>query len=231
MAKFSKDIHCKTCSLRANLFKFLTDEEMEIINDSRYEVSFNKGETIFKQGGPLTHIACITKGFAKIYLESPKNKNIILKVAKESELIGGPGFQVDNRHHFSVSAITDTKACFIDIGAFEQMLKVSMPFSMEFIKHINSATLHLYRKMQGLTQKQMHGRIADTLLYLSKAIYNNPKFETTLSRQDLADMSSMTKESAIRIMKELKDGGIIDCEANNFTILNENQLENISVTG
>lgn len=231
MAKFTKDSLCKCCSIRLNLFKLLNDEEMEIINEARYEVYFNKGETIFKQGGPLTHIACITNGFAKVYLEGHKNKNIILKVAKQNELIGGPGFQVDNRHHFSVSAITNTKACFIDTQAFEQILKASSPFAMEFIKHLNSITIQLYQKMQGLTQKHMHGRIADTLLYLSRAIYTEPNFETTLSRQDLADMSSMTKESAIRIMKEFKDDGIIDCEANYFKILKEEQLDGISKTG
>ena len=231
MAEFSKETHCRCCNLKLNLFKFLTDEEMEIINNARYEVFFNKGETIFKQGGPLTHIACITEGMAKVYLEGTKNKNIILKVARPSELVGGPGFQVDNRHHFSVSAIKATRACFIDARAFEQMLKSSSPFSMEFVKHLNTSTIQLFGKLQGLTQKHMHGRIADTLLYLSRVIYDNNQFETTLSRQDLADMSAMTKESAIRIMKEFKDEGIIDCEANNFNILNGNQLDNISLTG
>lgn len=231
MAKFSKETNCACCNLKLNIFKFLTDEEMDIINESRYEVAFNKGETIFKQGGPLTHIACITHGMAKVYLEGTKHKNIILKVGRPSELIGGPGFQVDNRHHFSVSAITATRACFIDTNAFAQMLKTSSPFAMEFVRHLNTTTIQLYNKLQSLTQKQMHGRMADTLLYLCKVIYASEMFETTLSRQDLADMSAMTKESAIRIMKDLKDEGIIDFEANHFKILNEKQLSNISITG
>jgi len=231
MAKFSKEIHCKHCSLKLNLFKFLTDKELEIINEKRYEVHFNKGETIFKQGGPLTHIACFTDGMAKIYLEGHNNKNIILKVVQPTELVGGPGFKVDNRHHFSVSALTDSKACFIDIQAFEQILKTSNPFAMEFIKHLNTITIQLYLKLQSLTQKHMNGRIADTLLYLSNVIYSNKTFETTLSRQDLADMSAMTKESAIRIIKEFRDESIIHCESNQFKILNENQLTKISQTG
>lgn len=231
MAKFLKENHCKCCNLRLNLFCHLNDEELEIINESRYEVFFHKGETIFKQGGPLTHIACVTNGMAKTYIEGFKGRNIILKVVKPTELVGGPGFQVDNRHHFSVSAITDTKACFIDITAFEQMLKKSTPFSMGFIKHLNTITIQMNKKLQALTQKQMHGRFADTMLYLSNTIYENTDFETTLSRQDLADMSAMTKESAIRIMKEFKDEGIIECETNSFRILNEEQLNKISQTG
>ena len=238
MAKFSKDSSCELCNLHHNIFKYLTDEELEIINESRYEVKFNKGETIFKQGGPLTHVACITQGMAKIYLEGNKSKNIILKVARPADLVGGPGFQTTGRsssrisgHHFSVSAINETRACFIDIQAFARLLKTSSPFAMEFIKHLNTITIQLYNKLMSLTQKQMHGRMADTLLYMSRVIYANNDFETTLTRQDIADMSAMTKESAIRIMKDLKDEGIIDCEANHFVILNEKQLNTISNTG
>jgi len=214
-----------------NLFRFLSEEELEEVNLSRYEVSFHAGETVFKQGGPLTHIACITSGMAKVYLEGNKSKSIILKIIKPSELIGGPGFQVDNRHHFSVAAMTNVKACFINIDSFESMLKKNNQFAMEFINHLNYTTILLYSKMQNLIQKQMHGRIAETLLYLSRSIYNNSTFETELSRQDIADMSAMTKESAIRIIKEFRDEGILECESNTFKILNESHLVNIIQTG
>lgn len=231
MAKFLKEYNCACCNLKLNLFKHLTDEEFEIINESRYEVFFNAGETIFKQGGPMTHIACITDGMAKIYLEGQRSRNVILKVVKPSELVGGPGFQVDNRHHFSVAAIKDTRACFIDIQAIEHVLKNSNQFSMAFIQHLNKIAIQMQRKLQALTQKQMRGRFADALLYLTDTIYENAEFETTLSRQDLADMSAMTKESAIRIMKEFKDSQIIDCEGNYFKILNQSELASISRTG
>lgn len=231
MAKFTKVEDCARCGFQLSLFKLLSEKELETINEARYEVSFNQGETIFKQGGPLTHVACITQGMSKIYIEGSKSRNIILKIAKPVEMIGGPGFQVDYRHHFSVSAVTTTKACFIDIEAFEKMLQASSPFAMEFIKHLNDITIQVYNKLQGLTQKQMHGRIADTLLYLSKNIYSASEFETSLSRQDLADMSAMTKESAIRIIKEFRDEGIIRCDGNDFSILDETRLTSISIAG
>ena len=157
-------------------------------------------------------------------------KNLILKILKPTELVGGPGFNVDFRHHFSVSALTDSSACFIDVNIFKEMVETNSIFSMEFIKHINQATIMYYERMMSLTHKQMHGRIADALLYLAK-IYNNNNFETALSRQDIADLSAMTKESAIRICKEFKVDGTIDYTANKFTILNEDALRQISKTG
>ncbi|MCF8379588.1 MAG: Crp/Fnr family transcriptional regulator [Bacteroidales bacterium] len=230
MAKFSKETHCKFCSLKLNIFRYLTTSELEAINEARYEVYFNKGETIFKQGGPLSHVVCLTSGMAKVYLEGENNKNIILKILKPTELVGGPGFQVDNRHHFSVSAIADSRACLIDFKAFEAALKDNIHFNLEFISHLNKATIHLYNKLSGLTGKNMHGRIAEALLYLSKNIYQDTSFTTTLSRQDLADMAALTKESTIRILKDFKNDHVIDFEGNSLKILDMEKLEGISRT-
>ena len=231
MAIFIKTSNCSVCNLKMNLFRFLDKEQLAYINKTRHEVKFHKGETIFKQGGPLTHIACLTSGNAKVYIESHLNKNTILKILKPSELVGGPGFYVDYRHHFSVSALTESTACFIDVHVFEEMIKINTSFAMEFIKYLNNITIKLYDKLISLTHKQMHGRISDTLLYLSKEIYNSNTFQTMLSRQDLADLSAMTKESAIRILKEFKDEGIIDFSTNIFNILKEDVLVKISKTG
>jgi CRP/FNR family transcriptional regulator, polysaccharide utilization system transcription regulator len=231
MAIFKREAHCASCNLKMNLFCHLNENELEIINKERYEVHFHKGEVIFKQGGPLTHLACLTSGLAKIYIESQDKKNLMLKILKPTELVGGPGFPVDYRHHFSVSAMIDSTACLIDIHTFEEILKNSTSFSFEFIKYLNQATIELQNKLMNLTHKQMHGRIADAIFYLSKEIYNNITFEAQLTRQEMAELTAMTKESAIRILKELKDDSIIDYENNKFTILNENALNQISLKG
>jgi CRP-like cAMP-binding protein len=231
MASFTKGVHCTSCNLKMNIFCHLSDDQLDYINKDRFEVHFHKGEVIFKQGGPLTHIACLTTGLAKIYIEGKDKKNMILKILKPTELVAGPGFTIDYRHHYTVSALVDSSACLVDIHAFEEMIKANAEFAFGFIKYRNQKTINLHARLMNLTHKQMHGRIADTLLYLSKEIYKSSTFETPLSRQDIADMSAMTKESAIRILKELKDDQIIDFNTAGFTILNEPSLVQISITG
>ncbi len=86
----------------------------------------------------------------------------------------------------------------------------------------------MYEKLISLTHKNMHGRVADTLLYLANSVYNSSDFNTTLSRQDLADLSSLAKESYIRILKEFKDSGVIQFEGNNFKIIDQKALQKIS---
>ncbi len=231
MAKFAKSADCRNCSLKMNLFCYMTEEQLSIINDERQEVTFQAGETIFKSGGPLTHIICLTSGMAKVYIEEPGNKRILLNLIKPVQMIGGPGFLIDDRHYHTVTALEETTACFIEVEDFKTVMKNNAEFSMEMVKYLNRIIIKNYEKFIGLTHKHMHGKMATALLYLADEVYENPKFETKLNRQDLADMSGMTKESAIRVLKEFKEEDILDYNTTHFEIKKKEQLIKISKTG
>ncbi len=222
---------CTVCEQKSELFEPLNEGEMDYLSENKFEVRFKSGEIIFKQGGPFTHLACITKGLAKVYIEDTYKKDLILSLVKNGDLVGGPGFEVDYRHHFSTAALEDTSACFIDIKAFKTLLNQNQEFAMKFIGYLNNKNIRSYEKLVNLTHKQMPGRVADTLLYLSNNIYENAFFDTTLSRQDLADLSALTKESVIRILKEFKEDGILNFAGNHFEIKSMFALQKISQTG
>jgi CRP/FNR family transcriptional regulator, polysaccharide utilization system transcription regulator len=230
MARFKQSNNCLDCKCKGSIFKALSDPELELINSNRYEVSFKAGEMLFKQGTPSPHFLCLTTGLAKLYIEG-YGKNLILSLVKPVEYILGPGSYVDNRHHYSASAVEDSTACLVDVNTFKQIMRGNPDFSDEFIRRISIMTIFNFEQFISLTQKQMNGRIADALFYLSDQIYGMNPFEMTISRQDLADLSGMSKESAIRILKEFKDEGILSVKGNILHILNPQQLKKISVTG
>ena len=228
MVEFTKDLNCEECPFKLSLFKHLKQEELAYLNENRYEVHFNTGETIFKQGGALTHVACLTSGLFKVYLEDSNKNNLMLRILKPTELIGGPGFLVDSKQYFSVAALESSTACFVDLKAFEEILRKNSEFALQFIAYLNTIHINLYEKLISLTHKNMHERVADTLVYLSKRIYESSNFDTTLSRQDLADLSSIAKESFIRILKEFKDSGLIYFNGNSFELKDLEALQRIS---
>ena len=224
-------MNCKNCSKRESIFALLKDDEMDIVNNHRYELTFNKGEIIFKQGSPLTHVACITDGLAKLYIEGLNKRNLILSFAKPVTMIGGPGMFVDYRHHFSVAAVEDTTACLIDTKIIEEMIEKNHKFACSLLKGSNLTNINNFNKFINLTQKQMHGRIADAFIFLVDEIYCRNPFYLTVSRQDLADLTAMSKENVIRVIKVFKDQELIRVDGNLVEVLNKKELIRIGATG
>ncbi len=223
--------NCVECTRLCDTFRYLKDEELELLNENKHEVKYKSGEIILKQGTAMTHIVTFSRGMAKIYLEGYNNRDLILKIQKPTEVVAGPGMYVDGRHHFSMAALVDSSVCMFDINAFKQVVRLNATFMEAFIAELSKRSIGYFNKFVSLTQKQMHGRIADALIYLAEEIFCTNPFDMLISRQDLADITGMSKESACRILKEFKNEGIISVKGDRIEILNDKLIKNISLNG
>ena len=186
---------------------------------------------IVKQGTSATHIVSLVDGMAKILLEGSFNRNLILKILKPWQILGSPGIHSDNRHHYSVIAIDKSIVCFIDRINFKKVLHRNAKFAYAFIEYLSYTSVNNLNKMLNLTQKNMQGRLADALIYLSNFIYADTSFSSQLSRQDLADLSVMSKESVSRVLKEFENDNVIKYNHNKLEIVSSDKLIEISLKG
>lgn len=223
--------HCGNCLTELPIFNALTNEQFELINQVRCKVKFRPGEVIFKQGTAMTHIMILNDGLVKIYIEGIDNRNLILRFARPHTIIGGPGFFTDFKNHVTTMAIEETSACFIDVQTLIELIKQNKDFAVELLKWVNTHTLTNYIKLIELTQKGMHGRIAGALLYLQNDVFKSQNGEISIKRQDLAELTAMSKESAIRILKELKDDNIISVDGNIIKLKDFDMLMQINQKG
>jgi CRP/FNR family transcriptional regulator, polysaccharide utilization system transcription regulator len=231
MEKPSLNNDCSTCMHRWENFKTLTDEEVQLISNHRYEANFKPGEIIFKKGSPTSSVIFLVSGMAKVFLEGLDGKNIIISIAKPGMMISGPGTYGDMRHHFTLTALTDVKACFIDMLVIKQLVHLNTSFAEGMISDISKKSLLMYYKLIGLTQKKMPGRLADALIFLSTQIFESDEFDIILNRQELGEFTNMAKESVIRILKDLEDGGVISSNCSRIKILDKAKLQMISENG
>jgi CRP/FNR family transcriptional regulator len=104
-------------------------------------------------------------------------------------------------------------------------------FAIEFMKDFSKNILSVYNRLINLTQKQMPGRMADALLYLFTEIFENTKFPRIISSYDLADLSSMSKDSAVKILRAFVKDKIIRVSDNEMMLLDPEALKTISRVG
>ena len=212
--------NCLTCGFKSPMFNKLSTKELHLINENKFEVSFRKGEIIRKQGTFMSHVISINLGLAKLYIEGYHGRNLILRIIKATNFIGGPGMYYDHRHHYSVMAMMDMTACFIDMKVFKSVIHSNPDFAGEFMKEFSKNMLLTYERLISLSQKNTPGRMAEALLYLAQEIFENNRFDPSLTRTDLAELTGMSKDSAIRILRDFSKDKLI-------TINKEVELINI----
>ncbi|MFC2136643.1 Crp/Fnr family transcriptional regulator [Bacteroidota bacterium] len=212
-------------------FNVLSDEEIEMINESSYYVPYKKGDIIFRQNTPTSHIMYIKSGLVKIYKEGRNKKIIILKISKENQFIGLLSIFGENLFQYSATALEDTEIFYVDIGVFKNLIKQNGGYAIHLMKQLSLDGLHIFEKLINLSHKQLPGRIAEIILYFAEEIFKNPVFEFPLTRQELAELASTTKESLIRTLSEFKNDKIIDLDGRKVEIKSNDIIKILSKLG
>ncbi len=229
--KDSGSVNCVDCKNSSNCFKKLIPSELEFINQNKTQILYRKGENICKQGAFASYVLYISDGLVKLYMESPNNKNINLKILKTSEFIGLSSIYGDNIYNYSTVALKDSTICLIEKNSFRKLLINNGHFASEIIKWYCENEKQLFTKIQSLGNKQMHGRLADTLIYLCDQNLQEEEIFSYLSRKDIAEFAGLSTESTVRLLTELKNNNILDISGKDIKTLNPEGLKEISKRG
>ncbi len=231
MSENNTIVSCETCLVRWKGFDHLTKSELQMINENRYEATFNPGEIMIKQGSPASNALFLASGMGKTYIEGIRGRNLLMSIVQPGRLIMGPGAYVNSRYTYSVAAITSVQACFIHFDILRKLVKTNGEFAENFMEDISVKALRSHIRMVSLTQKKMPGRLAEVLLYFADEIFHSDEYEMILSRQELGEMTNMAKESVVRILKEMEESGAINSTSSSVNILDKNKLRMISEKG
>jgi len=224
-------IKCKDCKIKSKAVKVLGSDELQILEENCVQGTLKRGDRIFHEGMPPSHIVYLRQGFCKIHMIGSGNKDQILKIAKPGAYLGLQTILGDKVNHYSATCINDCLACFMDIRIFEELIKKNGLFAYELIIYICKEELNYFHRFVAQNQKQLNGRVADAIIMFSSEIFESPEFELPLTKNDLAALVGATRESVTRILKEFNDSNILNKRGRNIQILDEERLRRISLNG
>ncbi|MBN2616431.1 MAG: Crp/Fnr family transcriptional regulator [Bacteroidales bacterium] len=212
-------------------FDILTPDERSYLFDNSIEMVYGPDEMVIKQGTFASHILFLQKGLVKVFM-GDNNKDLILKIIPENHFVGLSSFYGENHKFiYSVSAYVESKFLLIEESAFRELLKRNPQFAFKILNIQNENTAQVYSRFYCLTRKQSSGLVADLLLCLSKRVFKSDKFHLPITRTDFADLTGLSVESIMRILKEFKRDGLIAVRGKNMEILKTDTLELISQFG
>lgn len=221
---------CKFCKSKSSAAQKLNEEEICMMGDNCAVAKFDSGDIIVKEEALSTNIAYIKSGLVKIHTKGPIRERI-MQIVKAPAYLCLPSSLGDKINYFSATALESTSVCFIDATVFKKFIYENGDFAFQIILDMSKAQLQNFRSCLNNSQKQNIGRVADAILFFAEQIYQANEFTFPISRQDLADLTEITRESASRILTDLNDDRVIEIKGRKIRILNEKLLRQISEKG
>ena len=228
--KFTKNSGCSVCTLKCDIYPTLRKGGKINTEITPLHAQLKKHDIICKQGTDVTHAIFLVKGSAKLYIEGLNNRNIILYILKPPAYIGLLSFFESPHYFYSVSALEESEVCFIELDLVKKLYVDNHDLLLNLNKAFGKSVSNIMKKIISLNQKQIRGRIAENLIYLSE-INNSIKFHLGVSRKEIGEMSAISEENTVRLLSEFSRENIISIQGKEIEILDMPLLKKISEVG
>ena len=166
---------------------------------------------LFSEGDDLKGMYFINKGLVKVHKKWGLDKELILRIAKDGDIVGHRGLGADLIYPVSGTALEPTDVCFVDLDFFNSTLRVNQDLLFGLMMFFAAELKESEKRMRNLAHMTVKGRIANALLFLKNKFGVTPEgtINLLLSRQDLASYTGTTYETLFRVMNELAEENAI----------------------
>jgi len=223
--------NCDECLFKTLSCRYIQKEEFEELRSKSIQLRYKKGEVILKQNAKSTHFIFLQKGIVKFNFEDENGKNLILSINKAPALIGGANLLNAEFNLFSVCAIEDCEGCTIDVGILTRIALGNTLYLFKMLQFITDIFRSSIFNFISLAHKQVNGRIADILIFLSENIYGGNEFTLSLSRQEFAEFAGCSKENVIHTLRKFHNEGLITLDSKKIVLNDAERLKKISKHG
>lgn len=220
--KSHKHVNCEACAVRANsLFAHFNASDVKELDHHKTCQFYKKNQTIFVEGSFPRGVFCVNHGKIKIYALGDEGKEQIVHIAKAGEVIGFRAMLSGQPYKLSASTLEDSNICFVAKDDFLNMMDTHTSLRNSLIQELSKELGERAIFITNLAQKTVRERLAYSLMILADIYGEEP---INLSREDLANFVGTATETLIRLLKDLKEEGLIDTQTRKIFILKKEEL-------
>jgi len=202
--------------------KFSFDENREI-------QFFLKKQLIYKEGQYPRYLYLINKGKVKTFMTNKDGKELITSIYKEGDFMGFTALYEGTVYHDNAEALQDAELMIVPKNEFISAISRDMEMAKKFIKLLTEDITEKEDQLMSLAYNSLRKRVADGLLLVhskfKKSADDKPMLE--ISRENLAQVIGVAKESLIRTLGDFKSENLIAINGSKITVLNEMKLKNL----
>lgn len=216
------------------LFQDVDDRDLRTVAGKCALTTYERESEIFQQDDPCTHVFIVDRGQVKIVFQDEDGREIIIELIDAGQAFGGAVLHFPAQPA-AARAMEASTVISLARGDYDDFLRYYPAITLRLLKMLGQRH---YTMLQGqaLVGTRVERRMAFVLLKIAATCGENAQDGTritlALSRQDLANFSGTTLETAIRTISRFTHEQLVRTEqGGRLVLLNEARLRELAQAG
>src|SRR3989304_2551812 len=189
---------------------------------------FKRGDTIFFEGDEAIGLYVVLSGRVKVFKLSAEGKEQILHIFGPGEPIGEVAVFAGKRFPAHAAALEETRGLFFPRAAFVDLIHTDPSLALNMLAVLSQRLRRFTTLVEDLSLKEVPGRLAAHLLYLSEREKGSSDLELDISKTQLASLLGTIPETLSRILARMTREKLIKSTGRRYQILDRKGLEDLS---
>jgi len=214
-----------------SLFVGMAEPHLRDLSGIAMVVSYKKRATIFSEGDQGNGFYLVKEGKVKIYMISPDGKEQILHIFGPGEPFGEVPVFAGKSFPAHAVALESCRLVFLPRDDFIALVAANPALALNLLAALAKRLRQFTKMIDALSLKEVPGRLAAHLLFLSEKQAAGNHLQLELSKTQLASLLGTIPETLSRMLSKLQREGFITIDGASITIVDREGLAELSELG
>ena len=208
------------CLFEAELFRDLGQQEMVEIERATTMTTCKRGTVFFAPDETGEVLFILKQGRVNLYRMTEEGKKLVTATLEPGSIFGEMSLAGQGMNGSFAEASEDSTLCLMSKADVQQVIQRYPSVALRLLEGMAKRLDDAEERLADVAYKSVPARIAATLLRLSGPD-NRP---VNLSHQDIADMVGTYRETATRIMNEMRADGLLELQRMRIAVHDRRRL-------
>jgi CRP/FNR family transcriptional regulator len=210
------------------LFEGLPEDQLEDLARIALDKRFGKGDPIFFEGDEAHGFYVVVRGHVKVFKLSMDGKEQILHIFGPGEPFGEVPVFAGQDFPAHAGAIAESLLLYFPKNAFTNLITKTPSLALNMLAVLSRRLRQFTLQVEHLSLKEVPGRLAVYLLYLSNENGGDVTVDLAISKGQLASLLGTIPETLSRILAKMTKNGLIQVDGRRIEILDRQGLDDLA---
>ena len=186
-----------------------------------------RGQKLFAMSDNFDSLYVVRSGAFKTTLTANDGREQITSFYLPGDLIGMDAIHT-GEYQATATALLSSSVCALPYDRLQQLSQVIPALQQQIYSRLSKELSNDKQMLMALGQKSAMEKLVGFLLSLSRRFeergYAANSFQLPMSRIDIANHLGLAIETVSRLLGQLVEDGLIDCQGKTITLLDKNKL-------